>query len=136
MNPADTTTQQLLDKLDALELRTLAAERRLAALTTKHEALVASLDFLNQKFIANVDGMLDLNRDLENALEGHVRDLRTLVEPLLAERLPRLGEVIDEITDVIGVPAVYAPERLKIRAPLPEPEPQPAAKNLPRTGGF
>ena len=133
MNPADTSTQKLLDKIDALELRTLTAERRLAALAAKHEvqheALVKSHEFLNQKFIGNVDGMLDLNRDLENALEGHVRDLRTLIEPLLAERLPRLGEVIDEITDVIGVPAIYAPERLKLRAPLPELEPKPTAKN-------
>lgn len=133
MNPTDTATQKLLDRIDALELRTLTAERRLAALTAKqeaqHAALVKSLEFLSQKFIANVDGMLDLNRDLENSLEGHVRDLRTLIEPLLAERLPRLGEVIDEITDVIGVPAIYAPERLKLRAPLSESEPKSTVKN-------
>lgn len=133
MTPADTTTQNLLDKIDALEQRTLTAERRLAALTAKqeaqHNALVKSLDFLNQKFIADVEASVRMNAAQENALEGHVRDLRTLIEPLLAEKLPHLGAVIDEITDVIGVPAVYAPERLTLRAPLPELEPKPTAKN-------
>lgn len=127
MNPADTSTQKLLDKIDALELRTLTAERRLAALTAKHEALVKSLEFLNRKFIANVDGMCDLHKSLSNSVEGYVRDLQSQIDPLVQERLPRLGDALDEIQRVIGTPAIYAPERLKLRAPLPEPEP--TAKN-------
>ena len=133
MNSIDTTTQKLLDKIDALELRTLTAERRLAALTTKqetqHAALVKSLEFLNQKFIDNVDGMLDLHKSQSNSIEGYVRDLQSQIDPLLQERLPRLGEALDEIQRVIGTPAVYAPERLKLRAPLPEHDPKPTAKN-------
>lgn len=129
MNPTDTATQKLLDKIDALELRTLTAERRLAALTAKHGVLVKSLEFLNQKFIANVDGMLDLNKSLSNSLEGYVRDLQSQIDPLLQERLPRLGDALDDIQRVIGTPAIYAPERLKLRAPLPESEPKPTAKN-------
>ena len=129
MTLPDTTTQKLLDKLDALEQRTLTAERRLAGLTAKHDVLVKSLAFLNQKFIDNVDGMLDLHKSLSNSLDGYVRDLQSQIDPLVQARLPRLGDALDAIQRVIGTPAIYAPERLKLRAPLPESDPKPTAKN-------